>query len=72
MYFRNGVHCDQNPHCQQRGLRKVCNNCGKGRMKLSQKKKNHYIFSSQLRADQTSGPPREGQLMCTLFLSMHQ
>ena len=30
-------------------------------------KKNHYIFSSQLRADQMPGPPREGQLMCTLF-----
>ena len=23
-------------------------------------KKNHYIFPSQLRADQTPGPPREG------------
>ena len=33
------------------------------------KKKNHYIFSSQPRADQMPGPPREGQLMCTLFLS---
>ena len=27
------------------------------------KKKNLYIFSSQLRADQMLGPPREGQLM---------
>ena len=35
-----------------------------------QKKKNHYIFSSQLRADQMPGPPREGQLMCTLSLSI--
>ena len=35
-------------------------------------KKNHYIFSSQLRADQMPGPPRVGQLMCTLFLSMRQ
>ena len=26
-------------------------------------KKNHYIFSSQLRADQMPGPPREGQLL---------
>ena len=33
-------------------------------------KKNHYIFSSQLRADQMPGPQRDGQLMCTLFLSM--
>ena len=35
-----------------------------------------YIFSSQVRADQMPGPgpgpPREGQLMCTLFLSMRQ
>ena len=29
-------------------------------------KKNHCIFSSQLRADQMPGSPREGQLMCTL------
>ena len=29
------------------------------------KKKNHYIFSSQFRADQMPGPPREGQLICT-------
>ena len=35
-------------------------------------KKNHYIFSSQLRADQMPGPPRDGQLMCTLFLSTRQ
>ena len=27
------------------------------------KKKNHYILSSQLRADQMPGPPREGQLI---------
>ena len=33
---------------------------------------NHHIFSSQLRAGQMPGPPREGQLMCTLFLSMRQ
>ena len=31
-------------------------------------KKNQFIFSSQLRADQMPGSPREGQLMCTLFL----
>ena len=36
------------------------------------KKKKLYIFSGQLRADQKPGPPREGQLMCTLFLSMRQ
>ena len=36
------------------------------------KEKNHYIFSSQLRPDQMPGLPREGQLMCTLFLSMRQ
>ena len=33
---------------------------------------NHYIFCSQCRADQMPGLPREGQLMCTLFLSMRQ
>ena len=36
----------------------------------AEKKKNDLIFSSQLRADQMPGPgdpPREGQLMCTLF-----
>ena len=32
--------------------------------------KNHYIFSSQLRADHMPGPPRKGQLMCTPFLSL--
>ena len=36
------------------------------------KKKNHYIFFTQLRADQMPGPSREGQLMCTLFLSTRQ
>ena len=36
------------------------------------KKKNHYIFSSHLRADQMPGPPWEGQLICTLFLGMRQ
>ena len=41
------------------------------------KKKNHYIFSSQLRADsegldQMPGPPWEGQLMWKLFLNTHQ
>jgi hypothetical protein len=35
-------------------------------------RKNHYIFLSQLRADQMPGPPREGQLMYTLFLSTCQ
>ena len=34
-----------------------------------QKKKNHYIFSSQLRANQMPGPPQAGQLMFTLLLS---
>ena len=28
-------------------------------------KKNHYLFSSQLRADQMPGPPWEGQLIST-------
>ena len=37
-----------------------------------QKEKNHYIFSSQLRADQMPGPPGEGQLMWTLFVSICQ
>ena len=41
-------------------------------LERQKKKKNHNIFSSQLRADQMPGPPREGQLMCTLFLSMCQ
>ena len=36
------------------------------------KKKNHYIFSSQLRADQMPGPPRGDQLMWTPFLNTHQ
>ena len=39
-------------------------------MKEKKKKKKHYRFSSQPRADQMHGPPQEGQLMCTLFLSM--
>ena len=30
--------------------------------------KNHYIFSSQPRADQMPGPPREVQVTCELFL----
>ena len=34
--------------------------------------KSHYIFSSQLRADQMPGPAREGWLMCTFFFSMRQ
>ena len=40
------------------------------------KKKNHsdqirlHLFQPH-QADQMPGPPREGQLMCTLFLSMH-
>ena len=41
-------------------------------MHLQKKKKNHYIFSSLLRADQMPGPPREGQLMWTFFLNTHQ
>jgi hypothetical protein len=36
------------------------------------KEKNHHIFSSLPRADEMPGPPWEGQLMCTLFLSTHQ
>ena len=32
-------------------------------MSKKKKKKNHNNFSSQLRADQMPGPPREGQLM---------
>ena len=32
----------------------------------SQKKKNNYIFSSHLRADQMPGPPREVQLTICL------
>ena len=35
-----------------------------------QKKKNHFISSSQLRADQMPGFPWEAKLMCTLSLSM--
>ena len=36
-----------------------------------QKKKKNYIFSSQPRADQMLGLPREGQLMCTQETSLH-
>ena len=32
------------------------------------KKENHYFFSSQVRADQMPGPPREGQLPSEVFL----
>ena len=39
---------------------------------LTVKKKNDDIYSSQLRADQMPGPPHVGQLMCTLFPSIHQ
>ena len=42
------------------------------KIRYKEKEKNHCIFSSQLRADQMPGPPREGQLMCTLFLSTRQ
>ena len=35
------------------------------------KKKNHYIFSSQLRADQMPGPPREVQLTNDFCLDSH-
>ena len=35
------------------------------------KKKNHYIFSSQLRADQMPGPPREIQLTNDFCLDSH-
>ena len=45
----------------------TCNCFSGGREK--KKRKNHYDLSSQLRADQMPGPPQEGQLMCTLFLS---
>ena len=45
---------------------------GYGSCGAQKKKKNQYIFSSQLRADQMPGPTREGQLICTLFLSMRQ
>ena len=44
----------------------------KKKKKKKKRKKNGYIFSSQLRADQMPGPPREGRLMCTLFLSTCQ
>ena len=36
------------------------------------KKKDHYIFFSQLGADQMPGPLREVQLTCELFLDWHQ
>ena len=42
------------------------------KLQYCRKKKNRHIFSSQLRADQMPAPPQEGQLMCTLFLSMRQ
>ena len=34
-------------------------------------KKNHYIFSSRLRADQMPGPPQEVQLTNDFFLDSH-
>ena len=36
-----------------------------------EKKKKNYIFSSQLRADQMPGPPREVQLTNDFFLDSH-
>ena len=42
------------------------------RPEVERRKKNHYTLSSRLRADQMPGPSQEGQLMCTLFLSMRQ
>ena len=38
---------------------------------LKKKKKVHDRFPSQVTADHMPGPPREGQLMCTLCLSTH-
>ena len=38
---------------------------------VHQKKKNHYICSSQLRADQMPGPPREVQLTNDFCLDSH-
>ena len=35
-------------------------------------KKNHYILSSQLGADQMPGRPRKVQVTCELFLDRHQ
>ena len=54
--------------------RSILQACGADAGKVIQKKKkeNHYIFSSQLRADQMPGPPREGQLMWTPFPNTHQ
>jgi hypothetical protein len=40
--------------------------------KKKKEKKTQCITSSPLMADQMPAPPWEGQLMCTLFLSMHQ
>ena len=62
-HFHLQLHLEFALHCSLKGT-------------IRMKKKNHYIFSSQLRADQMPGPPPplppEGQLMCTPFLSMHQ
>ena len=44
----------------------LCTDCTR------KKNSNHYNSSSQLRADQMPGPPRDGQLMCTLFQSMRR
>ena len=52
--------------------RNICMLRGKCNVSVLTMKQNHYTFSSQLRADQMPGPPQEGQLMCTLFLSMRQ
>ena len=62
-------------HVLELAMMKTQSHCiHKAALKLEycRKKKNCYIFSSQLRADQMPVPPREGQLMCTLFLSMPQ
>ena len=45
--------------------------CAMPRM-LKEKKKNPYIFSSQLRADQMPSPPREVQVIYGLFLDWQQ
>ena len=38
---------------------------------MKKKKMNYYIFSSQLKADQMPGPPREVQVTRELFLDRH-
>ena len=45
--------------------------CASAVINQTQRRENHYISSSQLRADQMPGPPREVQLTNDFFLASH-